>query len=145
MIRPLQFRTLSALALAMVLPIAAYAAQGTAAKSSSAMSAKSSSATAAKHTSQPARMASHTKRAPAVDINSASKEDLMKLPGISEETAQKIIDGRPYKSKADLIKKQILTKAEYGKVRSRVIAKQEAKTAETKPMESTPGKAPDAK
>ena len=144
MIRPLQFRILSALALAMILPVAAYAVQGTAAKSSSAMSTKSTSATAANHTSHPARMASHTKRAPAVDINSASKEDLMKLPGITDETAQKIIDGRPYKSKAELIKKQVLTKAEYGKVRSRVIAKQEAKTAETKSMESTP-KAPDAK
>src|SRR3989454_6992216 len=146
MIRSFRIHMFSALAVAVMLPVAAYAAQGTAKSSTTAPKAPAThamSATATTH-HHSARLASHTKRAPAVDINSASKEDLMKLPGITDETAQKIIDGRPYKSKAELIKKQVLTKAEYGKVRSRVIAKQEAKTAETKPMESTP-KAPDAK
>lgn len=114
MIRSFKVRALSVLALAMILPVAAFAAQGT---------AKSSAA--------PTHMA-HAKRMPAVDINSASKEDLMKLSGVSEELAQKIIDNRPYKSKADLTKKQILTKAEYGKVRSHIVAKQEVKTPEAK-------------
>jgi len=79
-----------------------------------------------------------------VDINSASKEDLMKLPGITDETAQKIVDGRPYKTKADLTKKSILTKAEYGKVRNRIVARQEKsaemksdKAPETKAAETT--------
>jgi len=113
MIRKSQIRTLSAVAIAIMLPIAAYAAQGTtAAKASDAPKTKT-------------HMAAHTKRMPAVDINSASKEDLMKLNGITDETAEKIIAGRPYKSKAELTKKNILTKAEYAKVRSHVIAKQE--------------------
>jgi DNA uptake protein ComE-like DNA-binding protein len=113
MIRSFTVRSLSVLALAMILPVAALAVQST---------AKSAA---------PAHMA-HAKRMPAVDINSASKEDLMKLPGVSEELAQKIIDSRPYKTKGDLTKKQILTKAEYGKVRSHIVARQEAKTTEAK-------------
>ena len=111
----------------------------------------SSHATSAKTSTHPARLASKTKRAPAVDINSASKEDLMKLPGITDEVAEKIIAGRPYKTKTELTKKNVLTKAEYSKVRSHVIAKQEAKAPEAKSMESTPEtktpetKAPDSK
>jgi DNA uptake protein ComE-like DNA-binding protein len=58
-----------------------------------------------------------------VDLNSASKEDLAKLPGITEDTADKIIAGRPYKSKVDLVKNKILTSAQYSKVRMMVIAK----------------------
>jgi competence protein ComEA len=121
---------LSAVALAILLPIAAHAAQAsTAAKSKTHMAAA---------TKKAAKM-------PAVDINSASKEDLMKLNGITDETAEKIIAGRPYKSKAELTKKSILTKAEYAKVRTHVIAKQE-KTAEAKPAAepSTESKAPEA-
>ncbi len=120
MIRSFPIRTLSALAFAMILPVAAFAAQGT--------DAKAATPAAPAH---PAH-AAHVKRMPAVDINSASKETLTKLPGITEETAQKIIDGRPYKSKADLMKKSILTKAEYGKVRNRVVARQETKAMEAK-------------
>ena len=146
MIRSSRIHMLSALAVAVMLPVAAYATQGTA-KSSAAPAPKAGSHLAATTAStHPAHMASHTKRAPAVDINAASKEDLMKLPGVTDELAQKIIDGRPYKTKADLTKKQVLTKAEYAKVRSHVIAKQGAKAPEAKSMESTPEtKAPDSK
>ena len=61
---------------------------------------------------------------PAIDINSASKEDLMKLAGIGEATADKIIAGRPYTSKAQLESKGIVTKAQYAKIRAHVTAKQ---------------------
>ena len=64
------------------------------------------------------------KAAPKVDINSASKEDLMKLPGVGEATAEKIIDGRPYKTKGELLSKKILTRSVYTKIRNKVIAKQ---------------------
>lgn len=57
-----------------------------------------------------------------LDINSATKEDLAALPGIGDATAQKIIDGRPYKSKRELLKKNILTKDEYGKVKNDLVA-----------------------
>ena len=58
-----------------------------------------------------------------VDINSASKEDLMELPGIGEKTAESIIDGRPYASRAQLRSKKIVTRAEYAKIRTRITAK----------------------
>lgn len=126
MIRSTQIRTLSAFAIAILLPVAAFAATGTATSSTTpAPKAAVTNATATTH-SHPAHLASKTKRAPATDINSASKEDLMKLPGITDELAQKIIDARPYKTKTELTKKNVLTKAEYSKVRSHVIAKQSA-------------------
>ena len=59
-----------------------------------------------------------------VDLNSASKEDLVKLPGIGEAIADKIIAARPLKSKDELVSKGIVTKAVYSKFSSRVIAKQ---------------------
>jgi len=59
-----------------------------------------------------------------VDLNSASREDLMKLPGIGEATADKIIAARPLKSKDELVSKGIVSKSEYSKISSHVIAKQ---------------------
>ena len=64
-----------------------------------------------------------------VDINSASKQDLAKLPGVSAADADKIIAGRPYGSKAHLQTRKILSPDTYQMVSKLVIARQATKDA----------------
>jgi DNA uptake protein ComE-like DNA-binding protein len=58
-----------------------------------------------------------------VDLNSASEGDLLTLPGISRTDASKIIAGRPYRDKHDLLQRGIVSASDYEKIRDRVTAK----------------------
>lgn len=123
------------MSIALVAFVAALAAPLAFAQGSSAPATTPSSTPAAAPAAEPAKAApaekhsskkSSKSEAAKIDINSCSKEELMKLPGVGDVTADKIIAGRPYKSKKDIETKKIVTSKEYSKISAHIIAKQEA-------------------
>jgi len=89
-----------------------------------ALTLLTSTALAQADTKAPAPSTKKTSKSPKsqlVDINSATKEALDAIfPG--GDTSQKIIDGRPYHSKHDLVTKNIIPQATYDKVKDQIIA-----------------------
>ena len=72
----------------------------------------------------PADKPAATKKEP-LDINSASEDELKALPGIGDAYAKKIVEGRPYKRKDELVQKKVVPKATYDKIKNQIVAKQQ--------------------
>jgi competence protein ComEA len=65
-----------------------------------------------------------TAQAQLVDINSATEEQLRAVPGIGEAYAKRIVAGRPYRAKNELVQKKVVPAGVYEKAKDRLIAKQ---------------------
>ena len=106
-------RTLLVLAAVAVTAPTVSAQAGTATKAAAAAVAKPAAA------AMPAAAA-----AAPIDLNRATAAELEAIPGIGKAFSAKIIGGRPYANKAQLVQRKILTQALYDKIKDLVIAKQ---------------------
>lgn len=58
-----------------------------------------------------------------VDLNSASKSQLLGLPGLDGATADRIIANRPYSSEHELLEKHVVSREEYNKIADSITVK----------------------
>ena len=117
------------IALALTLAVVLASAGGCFAADAAAPPQATSAAQANSKGTSPGKSETAVKaKAPAstklVDINTANSKQLKKLPGVSDAEAAKIIAGRPYSSKAQLVARNIIDGAVYENLKQLIVAKQ---------------------
>jgi hypothetical protein len=73
-----------------------------------------------------------------IDLNSASRDDLMALEGIGEVRADAIIRSRPFRAKTELVERRIVPEALYEKIADKVFARAPAAAPPAKPAPAKP-------
>lgn len=73
-----------------------------------------------------------------IDINSASRDDLMSLDGIGEVRADAIIRARPFKAKTDLVERRLIPEALYEKIADKVMARPVPAAPPARPAQPAP-------
>jgi competence protein ComEA len=58
-----------------------------------------------------------------LNLNTATKDQLLSLPGVTAAEAERVIAGRPYREAGDVVRRHIMPKTEYDKIADRVTAK----------------------
>jgi len=90
-------------------------------------------------TNQPHATPSSQEQGGLVDINSASAQELDKLPGVGPARSQAIIANRPYKGKDDLTQRKILPQNVYNQIKDKIVARQGSTGESTGSAGSAPG------
>ena len=84
----------------------------------------STMAPAAKAPTADTRSTAAAPKTDTVDINSATAAELKMLPGVSDSDAAKIVQGRPYSDKSQLVSKKVVSEPTYEKIKEHVVARQ---------------------
>ena len=77
----------------------------------------------AQSTSQSNKTSTSNSAANLVDINTATAAELKGLPGVSDSDSAKIVQGRPYSDKSQLVSKKVVSEATYDKIKDHIVAR----------------------
>jgi len=119
------YRKISLVALALGLLLTSAAAAQAAATTPAKAQQPATKPAQTVNVAKPATPARPASAAQMLDLNTATREQLVALPGIGETYADAIIKGRPYKAKAELVQRKVIPSAAYKKIRHKVIAHQQ--------------------